>query len=65
MSSGCVRTIDSSSFAVRLLGSLAQSNLRVIPTNDPTDTTMVGYVLQFPDPSPPTAQQITDGITST
>ena len=26
---------------VRLLGSLAQSNLRVIPTNDPTDTTMV------------------------
>ena len=50
---------------VRLLGSLAQSNLRVIPTNDPTDTTMVGYVLQFPDPSPPTAQQITDGITST
>ena len=49
--------------AVQLRGSLTESELVVIPTTDPNDITTESYTLKFPDPAPPTAQQITDGIT--
>lgn len=51
--------------AVYLRGSLVQSELRVYPTDDPDDVTTSFFRLRFPDPDPPTAQQIADGVTET
>ena len=51
--------------SVHLRGSLAQSELRVVPTNDANDVTTSFFRLVFPDPDPPTAEQITDGVTET
>ena len=51
--------------AVQLRGSLVQSELRLYPTDDPDDVTTSFFRLRFPDPAPPTADQISDGITQT